>query len=76
MKTFKEHNQQDEALVASNSNIVGAIMNKLQDYFTKGLHDDDEKVIAQLNQVGKIVKMGVTRKKQAKGRSFLYKLKK
>lgn len=76
MKTFKEHNQQDEALVASNANIVGAIMNKLQDYFTKGLADDDERKIAQLNQVGKLVNMGVTRKKQAKGRSFLYKLKK
>lgn len=66
----------DEALVASNSNIVSAIMNKLQDYFTKALDSDDERKMAQLNQVGKLVNMGVTRKKQAKGRSFLYKLKK
>jgi len=68
--------QVDEALVASNASIVGAIMNKLQDYFTKGLHDDDEKKLAQLNQTGRLVNMGVTRKKQAKGRAFLYKLKK
>lgn len=76
LQTKKDQGEIDEALVASNSGIVSAIMNKLQDYFTKGLHDDDEKVMAQLNQVGKIVKMGVTRKKQAKGRAFLYKLKK
>jgi len=66
----------DEALVSGNRNIVKAILNKLEDYFADGLSNDDEKKMMELNLVAKHVRMGVTRKRQAKGKAFLYKLKK
>ena len=75
MKTFKEH-EIEEALVSGDRHIVSAIMDKLLDYFSDGLKKGDERKLAQLNQIGKLVNMGVTKKKQAKGRAFLYKLKK
>tara|TARA_Y100001937_G_scaffold16913_1_gene23336 strand:- start:6721 stop:7287 length:567 start_codon:yes stop_codon:yes gene_type:complete len=75
-KYDKDGKKIDEALVANNSDIVSAILNQLQPYFAKGLNNDDEKRIAHLNAVGKHVNMGVTRKRQAKNRTFLYKLKK
>ena len=39
MKTFKEHNQQDEALVAGDRNIVRAILNKLEDIMVNSLEN-------------------------------------
>jgi len=75
-KRARKDENVDEALVASNSGIVKAILNQLQTYFTDGLAKDDEKKLMQLNNVAKHVNMGVTRKRQQKGKAFMYKLKK
>tara|TARA_B100001939_G_C16871342_1_gene586581 strand:- start:793 stop:1035 length:243 start_codon:yes stop_codon:yes gene_type:complete len=78
MKTFKEFREKEEveeALVASDSNILQAIFNKLEPYFYAGLQKGDEKVIAQLNQVAKLVNTGVTKSGQARNKTFMYKLK-
>ena len=75
-KRSRKDENVDEALVAYNSDIVKAILNQLQPYFTKGLDNNDEKRIAHLNAVAKNVNMSVTRKRQTKNRTFLYKLKK
>lgn len=75
-KRSRKDENVDEALVSSNSSIVKAILNQLQTYFADGLSKDDEKIMAELNQVAKYVKMGVTRKRQQKNKAFLYKLKK
>lgn len=75
-KRARKDENVDEALVASNSGIVKAILNQLQTYFADGLGKDDEKKLMQLNNVAKHVNMGVTRKRQAKGKAFMYKLKK
>ena len=74
---IEENNESvNEALVASDRNILTAIFNKLEDYFAKGMQDGDERKLMQLNQFAKLVRMGITKQKQAKGKTFLYKLKK
>ena len=72
MKTFKEHNQQDEALVAGDRNIVKAILNKLEDIMVNSLENGNEEMV---NNIARYARMTVTKKKQAKGKAFVYKLK-
>ena len=73
--SLPEQVEVDEALVASDSNILQAIFNKLEPYFYAGLQKGDEKVIAQLNQVAKLVNTGVTKSGQSRNKTFMYKLK-
>ena len=74
MKTFKEHNQQDEAaLVSSDRNIIKSILNRLEDMMVKALEKGD---VEMVNNVARIAKLKVTKKGQAKGKAFRYDLKK
>ena len=75
LQTKKDQGEVDEALVARDADIIQAIFNKLEPYFYKGLQAGDEKVIAQLNQMAKLVNTGITKAGQAKNKTFMYKLK-
>ncbi len=75
LQTKKDKGEVDEALVARDADIIQAIFNKLEPYFYKGLQAGDEKVIAQLNQMAKLVNTGITKAGQAKNKTFMYKLK-
>jgi len=72
MKTFKEHNQQDEALVAADRAIVKDILRKVEDSMVDALKRGDEEFV---NNIARYVKMKVTKKKQQKGKAFSYNLK-
>lgn len=75
LQTKKDQGEVDEALVARDADIIQAIFSKLEPYFYKGLQAGDEKVIAQLNQMAKLVNTGITKAGQAKNKTFMYKLK-
>lgn len=75
LQTKKDQGEVDEALVARDADIIQAIFSKLEPYFYKGLQTGDEKVIAQLNQMAKLVNTGITKAGQAKNKTFMYKLK-
>ena len=85
MKTFKELREKslpeeievDEALVASDSNILRAILNKIDDDVSSMLlKNQREKAFAIMSQIAKFAGYAVTKKKQAKHKTFLYKLRK
>ena len=66
----------DEALVGPNAVIVKQIINSLSDKMLDALNKGDKDGVAMVNQIAKMVGLGVTQKSQAKGKSFSYKLKK
>ena len=69
---IKESENQDEGkLVASQLQIISALMNKLKDRAEKELSKNQEKGIAFLNTIGSFVGAKVTDKKQAKNKLFL-----
>ena len=72
----ESRDRQDEALVAGHREIVKQILDKLEDTLGDALVKGDEKSLAFVNQIAKSVGLGISQKKQAKGRSFSYKLKK
>ena len=73
MKTFKEHNQQDEAaLVSSDRNIIKSILNRLEGMMVKALEKGDVEVV---NNIARVAKLKVTKKGQARGKTFRYDLK-
>ena len=72
MKGFNEHQYADEALVAGDRNIVKAILNKLEDIMVDSLQNGNEEMV---NNIARYARMKVTKKKQAKGKTFVYKLK-
>ena len=81
MKTFKEFREQatetDEALVAPDFDILRAILHKIEDDVKKLLiKDSREAAFAKMAQVAKLAGYGITKKKQAKTKTFMYKLKK
>ena len=68
--------RQDEALVAAHRTIVSQIVGKLEDKMHDALIRGNEKDIAMINQIAGLVGLGITQKKQAKDKTFSYKLKK
>ena len=66
----------DEALVGPNAVIVKQIVNALADKMHDALTKGDKDSVAMVNQIAKMVGLGITQKSQAKGKSFSYKLKK
>ena len=72
MKGFNEHQYADEALVAGDRAIVKDILRRVEDSMVDALQRGDEEFV---NNIARHVKMRVTKKKQAKGKAFSYKLK-
>ena len=69
---IKESENQDEGkLVASQLQIISALMNKLKDRAEKELSKNQEKGVAFLNTLGSFVGAKVTDKKQSKNKLFL-----
>ena len=69
---IKESENQDEGkLVASQLQIISALMNKLKDRAEKELSKNQEKGVAFLNTLGSFVGARVSDKKQAKNKLFL-----
>ena len=67
----------DEALVAPDFDILRAILHKIEDDVKKLLiKDSREAAFAKMAQVAKLAGYGITKKKQAKTKTFMYKLKK
>lgn len=66
----------DEALVGPNAVIIKQILDALSDKMQDALTKGDRDGVAMVNQIAKMVGLGVTQKSQAKGKSFSYKLKK
>ena len=66
----------DEALVGPNAVIVKQILDALSDKMYDALTKGDKDGVAMVNQIAKMVGLGITQKSQAKGKSFSYKLKK
>ena len=64
--SLPEQVEVDEALVASDSNILRAILNKI----------DDDVSSLLLKKIAKFAGYAITKKKQAKHKTFLYKLRK
>lgn len=75
LQTKKDQGEIDEALVGRDVNIIRSILKDLESYFYDGLSKGDEKALAQLNQVAKLVNLGITKSGQAQNKSFMYKLK-
>tara|TARA_B100000902_G_C27251447_1_gene885502 strand:+ start:517 stop:741 length:225 start_codon:yes stop_codon:yes gene_type:complete len=74
MKSFKEHNQQDEAaLVSSDRSIIKSILNRLEGIMVKALEKGD---VEMVNNIARVAKLKVTKKGQSKGKAFRYDLKK
>ena len=65
----------DEALVAPHAAIVKQILDKLTTQMTDALYSGDKDKVAMVNQVASLVGLGITQNKQAKGKTFSYKLK-
>tara|TARA_B100000963_G_scaffold343978_1_gene346341 strand:- start:1475 stop:1699 length:225 start_codon:yes stop_codon:yes gene_type:complete len=73
MKSFKEHNQQDEAaLVSSDRSIIKSILNRLEGIMVKALEKGD---VEMVNNIARVAKLKVTKKGQSKGKAFRYDLK-
>ncbi len=66
----------DEALVGPNAVIIKQILDALSDKMHDALTKGDRDGVAMVNQIAKMVGLGVTQKSQSKGKSFSYKLKK
>ena len=80
MKTFKElreQTQNEASYVANDMEIVRSILNKIEnDYSKLSLKKQFEKGWANLQSLAKIAGYGITKNKQAMGRTFRYDLKK
>ena len=80
MKTFKEFresNQVDEKLVASDLNILDAIMTKIRDDITRDkLNKRFEKSWPKMQQLAKMAGYGISKKMQKKDKIYLWVLKK
>jgi len=75
--SLPEQVEVDEALVASDSNILRAILNKIDDDVSSLLlKDQREKAFVIMSQIAKFAGYAITKKKQAKHKTFLYKLRK
>lgn len=69
--------QVEEALVASDLNIFNAIVTKIRDDIAKEkLAGKFEKSWPKMVQLAKIAGYGITKQKQARGKAYLWKLKK
>lgn len=75
IESINEQVNTDEALVGDHATIVNQITKKLESELNNALKKGDEKSLALVNQIARIVGLGVTQKKQAKGKTFSYKLK-
>jgi len=62
----------EEALVAADRAIVKDILRRVEDSMVDALKRGDEEFV---NNIARHVKMKVTKKKQARGKAFSYKLK-
>ena len=80
MKTFKEFresNQVDEKLVASDLNILDTIMTKIRDDITKDkINKRFEKSWPKMQQLARIAGYGISKKMQQRGKTYLWVLKK
>jgi len=66
-----------EALVMRDMDIARSIFHKLENDMTKLLHKkQDEKFFVLLQKIASVAGVGVTKKKQAKGKTYSYDLKK
>ena len=75
IESINEQVNTDEALVGDHATIVNQITKRLESELNNALKKGDEKSLALVNQIARIVGLGVTQKKQAKGKTFSYKLK-
>lgn len=76
MKTFKEFRVDEASYVANDMEMVRSILNKIEDDFSKlHLRKQFEKGWPDLQVLAKIAGYGISKKKQAKGRTFRYDLK-
>ena len=71
MKSFSEK-EYNEALVAADRAIVKDILRKVEDSMVDALKRGDEEFV---NNIARLVKMKVTKKKQQRGKAFSYNLK-
>ena len=80
MKTFKEFresNQVDEKLVASDLNILDTIMTKIRDDITRDkINKRFEKSWPKMQQLARIAGYGISKKMQQRGKTYLWVLKK
>ena len=76
MKTFKEFRVDEASYVANDMEMVRSILNKIEDDFSKlHLKGQFEKGWPDLQVLAKIAGYGISKKKQAKGRTYRYDLK-
>ena len=75
IESINEQVNTDEALVGDHATIVSQITKKLESELNNALKKGDEKSLVLVNQIARIVGLGVSQKKQAKGKTFSYKLK-
>lgn len=71
MKSFSEK-EYNEALVAADRAIVKDILRRVEDSMVDALKRGDEEFV---NNIARLVKMKVTKKKQQRGKAFSYRLK-
>ena len=83
MKGFKEFRKEqqdlviDESLVASDLNILDTILNKIKDdIVTSKVNKEFEKSWPKMQALSKLAGYGISKKKQAKGKTYLWKLRK
>jgi len=83
MKDFKDFRKEqqdlaiDEALVASDLNILDTILKKIKDdIVTSKVNKDFEKSWPKMQALSKIAGYGISKKMQAKGKTYLWKLRK
>ena len=80
MKTFKEfrkNTQVDEKLVASDIDILDTIIDKIKDDISKDkIKGRFERSWQKMQALAKMAGMGISKKMQAKGKTYLWVLKK
>lgn len=78
MKTFKEQSNLDEApLVMNDMDMVNTLFHKIRDDMMKAKRKkQDEKNWPIIQQLAKLAGYGITKKGQAKDKSYRYDLKK
>lgn len=80
MKTFKEfrkNTQVDEKLVASDIDILDTIIDKIKDDISKDkIKGRFERSWPKMQVLAKMAGMGISKKMQAKGKTYLWVLKK
>tara|TARA_Y100000004_G_C8635573_1_gene294783 strand:- start:147 stop:389 length:243 start_codon:yes stop_codon:yes gene_type:complete len=76
-KEFRESNQVDEKLVASDLNILDAIITKIRDDITRDkLNKRFERSWPKMQQLAKMAGYGISKKMQQKNKIYLWVLKK